>query len=138
MKLGAVGSLLGVSALTLGSAGRADDLSLSLSGWRARPGTPLPVVLEVLGADGAGLSGVGRLSARLVVLDDEGGVEAALSEVALVATGSTRWEATVQAPPGLDPRREAYKLAVAFVDAQGKLALSAPVEIICTPFHAGY
>ena len=135
VKLTVATSLVGVGLTTLGLGVSASDLRLRLEGFRARPGAPLKVVVEFIGR-GSAPSSVGE--GKLVSLDSAGRVESFLSSVVrLSSSAEALWEATIEAPVG-DPLREDYHLAVAFVDAKGHLALSNPVEIVCTPFHAGY
>ncbi len=139
MKMTAASSVLGVGMLTLGSGTRVKNIRLTLEGVRARPGTPLSLTMELLDEKlHSDIFGVKRLRARLVALDEEGLAKYIFSTVELLATSPSRWETTVRVPNGHDPLTESYKLSVAFVDIQGRLAMSAPVEIICTPFHAGF
>jgi len=133
----ATGSLLGVSVLALGSGVSALDFRLTMDGWRARPGTPLPVSLEWIEKQSKAPVAQ-ELVASLVSLDARGMVESVLGDVKLLAEGPGRWGATIEAPPGHPDNGESFQLAVAFLDAGGRLAMSSTVEIICTPFHAGF
>jgi hypothetical protein len=108
---------------------------LTLDGFRARPGASLKVAMQFIGA-GAPPSEIQRRG-RLVALGEDGMLGPLLTAVDLSSVGEGHWEATVKAPGGVGSH-ESYHLALAFIDAKGRLALSNTVEIICTPFHAGF
>ncbi len=133
----AAGSALSVGALLGEGRSEAGHLSLSMDAWRARPGTPLPIVLEDNTPGGPVLTRA-RLDVVLVEVDPQGVGQRVLASARLTSRRPGRWEGSAAAPALTGPRRESYLLAAAFVDDHGGLARSAPVEVVCAPIHASF
>lgn len=122
----AAGLLVGASPATA-------DARLHIDAWRARPGAPLKVVLVVHGEG----FGAPRVEVLMVRVERERGEVTPVGVSSLRAVGQGRWEGLFEAPGGPQGEQESYLLSAVCRDAQGRVAMSESVEVVCTPLMLG-
>ncbi|MBH24100.1 MAG: hypothetical protein CMH57_06545 [Myxococcales bacterium] len=128
---GCAGVTAALGAAASSPDGPLQEVTLRLDARRVRSGGRVPLVVE------GRVVARGALSIHLVELDaPQGEVLAHLGVVTAEPSGAA-WSAQVRAPGPRRAGEESYLLAAAVRHQDGRLSVSAPVEVICTPLCAG-